>query len=97
MIAQAALGRPEREVMLHAVALEDFHLARIHPHRQRDGDHALRQLRPLAHRLRDVHEIGDGVELVAGHLVGGIVEEVFHGGGIYDGINGITEIDGMNG
>jgi hypothetical protein len=78
MITESALGRPEGKMMLDAVPLEDLDLAGIEPDRERDGDEALRELGPLAQRLGEVEEIGDGIELVAGHLVGGILEEVFH-------------------
>ena len=41
VIADAALGRTERDVVLHAVAGEDLDLAVVHLHRARDDDLAL--------------------------------------------------------
>ena len=38
MIADAPLRRSERDVVLHAVAGEDFDLAVVHQHRARDDD-----------------------------------------------------------
>ena len=38
MIADAALGWTERDVVLHAIAGEDFDLAVVHLHRARHGD-----------------------------------------------------------
>ncbi len=52
VVTQPALGRPEGEVMLHAVALKDVHVAGIHSHGQRDGDEALGQLGALAQVVR---------------------------------------------
>jgi hypothetical protein len=75
------------------VALEDLDLARVEPDRERDGDKPLGKLGPFPHRLRHVHEIRDGIELVAGHFVSGTREEVFHGVLNFDGINGIAERD----
>ncbi len=42
VIADAALGRPERDVVLHAIAGEDLDLAVVHLHRTGDDDLALR-------------------------------------------------------
>ena len=41
VVANAALGRPERDVVLHAIAGEDFDLAVVHLNRTRDDDLAL--------------------------------------------------------
>ena len=41
MVANPTLGRPERDVVLHAIPREDFDLAVVHLNRTRDDDLAL--------------------------------------------------------
>ena len=65
---RAALGRAERQVMLHAITLEGLDAAVVHVNRERDGDGALREHEPVAIVLVDVQVIGDDLELVASHL-----------------------------
>jgi hypothetical protein len=65
--------------MLDAVAFEDADFAGIHADGDRDGDEALGEFGALAEGVGHVDEVGDGVELVAGHLVDGVGEEMLHG------------------
>jgi len=66
--AQSALGRPARRVVLHAVAVEDAHVAVVHP--DRDG-HVVLALRPAqegSHRLGEPEHLGALVELGLGDV-----------------------------
>src|SRR5205085_9010432 len=47
MKADAAFGWPARDVVLHAIALEDLHVAAVHLHGDRDDQLALRVLQDL--------------------------------------------------
>ena len=68
MITQSAFRRTEREMMLHAIAGENFGRAVVHVNRQRDGHGAFRKLKPLAFVGGDLKMVGDDVKLSARHL-----------------------------
>ena len=78
MIAQAALGRAEREVMLHAVAGEHLRRAVVAMNRQGHGHGALGIFEPVALGVRDLQVVGHQVELLAGHAESRMVVD-FHG------------------
>ncbi len=64
VIADAALRRPERDVVLHAVAGEDLDLAVVHLHRARHGDLALGMREDLPDARLEVEKPGRAVELL---------------------------------
>ena len=66
--ARAALGRPEREVVLHPVALEHRGAAVVAVDRAGDGDGALRIEQAVAFVGTDLQVVGDAIELRAGHV-----------------------------
>ena len=76
---QAALGRPERQVMLHPVAVEHARAAVVHVDRNRDGHRALGILHPVAIALRHLQVVGDLIELLAGHPPDRVVVNVHAG------------------
>ena len=79
MIAQAAFGRAERQVMLHAVAAENFAWSRHPVDRQRDGHGALGKFEALAVAVGNLQPVGDQVKLPARHLKSGVIINL-HGG-----------------
>ena len=62
-VAEAALGRAAREVVLHAVAVEDAERAVVHLDGEVHGKLALAGAQHLAHALVEVQALGRGVEL----------------------------------
>ncbi len=66
--ARAALGRSERQVMLHAVAFEHGDGAVVAADRTGDGDRALRQQQAVALIDRDFEIVGDDAELLRRHI-----------------------------
>ena len=75
--ARAALGGPERQVMLDAVAVEHRGAPVVHVDRAGDDDRALGQQQPVALVLGDGEVVGDDVELLARHLEHGTGIEGF--------------------
>ena len=75
--AQAALGRAEGEVMLHAVAGEDLRRAVVAMNRQRDRQGALGVFDPVALGCGHLQMVGHQVELLAGHPESGMIVD-FH-------------------
>ncbi len=67
METHPALGRPEREVMLHAVAFIHAHAADVVTHRHRHRDAALGQFEALAQVGVDADEVRRVVKLAARH------------------------------
>src|SRR5688572_28543216 len=78
MVTNAALCRPEREMMLNPVALEDFGAAIVPMNGDGDGDRTLGIFQAVAVIRRDLQVIGHQVELLAGHAKRGMVINV-HG------------------
>ena len=64
VVADAALCRTERDVVLHAIAGEDLDLAVVHLHRTRDGDLPLRMREDLPDAGLEVEHAGGDVELL---------------------------------
>jgi len=63
MIANPSLARSARDVVLHAVSGQDFHLAVIHLRGQGNFQHALRSAQDLAKAGIELQELGGHVEL----------------------------------
>src|SRR4030095_11995740 len=66
--ASAPFGRPERNVMLHAVTLKSSRAPVVHVHRQRHRNRAFGVRGPFAVTLVGVQIIGDDAKLLASHL-----------------------------
>ena len=66
--ARAALGRPERQMVLHAIPLIDRDASVIAVDRTGHGDGALRIEQPVAFVERDFQMVGDHLELLPGHV-----------------------------
>jgi hypothetical protein len=64
VIADAALRRAERDVVLHAVAGEDFDLAVVHLNRTRHGDLSLGVREDLPDAGLEVEDAGGAIELL---------------------------------
>ena len=64
VIADAALGRAERDVVLHAIAGEDLDLAVVHLHRTGHGDLPLGMRQDLPDARLEVEQAGRSVELL---------------------------------
>ena len=60
--ADAALGRPARRVVQHAVAGEHLDLAVVHHHRDRDGDLLLGVAQHLVQAGLEIEQLGRAVE-----------------------------------
>ena len=67
MITQAAFGRAERQMMLHAVAGENASGAIVAMNGQRDGHGTLGIFEAVAFGIGNFEMVGDRVELLAGH------------------------------
>jgi hypothetical protein len=78
MVAQAALGGAEGEMVLHPVAGKDFDPPVIAPQRKRDGHRAFRILEPGAVAFRQFEMVRHQVKLLAGHPERGMIVDV-HG------------------
>ena len=76
--ARAALGRTERQMMLHPVANKDLRPIVLHADRAGDDDRALRIEQPVAFVLGDAEMVSDDRELIAGHLEHGAGKEAAH-------------------
>ena len=68
MITQAAFGRAERQMMLHAIAGENFHVAIIAMNRQRHGHGAFWKFQSIPFIRHNSKVIGDEIELPASHV-----------------------------
>ena len=79
--ARAALGRPQRQVVLDAKALEDLGRTVVAMHRAGDRERALRVEDPVAVAVGHVEMVGDAVELPAGHVEDRVAEERHRGHG----------------
>lgn len=85
--AEAAFDGATGEVVLDAVAEEDFGGSVIHGDRHGDGDDALGPFTAFSDADAEVEKVGNSVELFGGHAEDWIVEEIlFHEsrqGGVY--------------
>ena len=88
MKAYAALRRSEREMVLHAVALEHLRAAVIAMDRNRHCERALRNLEPIAIVGGDLEIVGHQIELLAGHAKRGVVVNV-HGQSVVKFVKGL--------
>ncbi len=68
MIAQSAFRRAKREMMLHAVAGENFNGAVVHVDGQRDSQGALGKFQALAVTGGNLEMLGNDVKLPTRHL-----------------------------
>ena len=68
VIANAALGRAARDVVLHAIAFKDFGLAAVHSHRNRDYELALRAAQNVSQRLFQFQIIRRAIKLLLGNF-----------------------------
>ena len=68
MVTQPAFGRPQRQVMLHAVTGENLHRTVVAMDRQRDRHRTLRKFQPSPFTLRNLQIIRSHIELPAGHV-----------------------------
>ena len=78
MITQAALGRAERQMMLHPVAGEDLRPAIVHVHGQGDGHGTFRVFEAGAFIVRDLQPVRHQIELLARHAKRRMIVD-FHG------------------
>ena len=69
VVSEAALGRAQRRVVVHAVAHEDFRPAVVHPHRDGHHERAPRVTTPDVDVMVEVETLRNLVELSHGGAV----------------------------
>jgi hypothetical protein len=70
VVAYAALGGAARDVVLHAIALEDLYVAAVHLDGDGDYELSFRVAQDVAHGSFKLKEICGAVELLPGNLEG---------------------------